>query len=78
MGFPLTFMKNSLMIKYCELGGRFQSNFGTTLEQQWKAKSMTPRLLTILFKNETTEDVRNWRSLALLDLGFNTLVGIAQ
>lgn len=77
MGFPLTFMKNSLMIKYCELGGRFQSNFGTTLEQR-KAKSMTPRLLTILFKNETTENVRNWRSLTLLDLGFNTLVGIAQ
>lgn len=27
MGFPLTFMKNSLSIKYTELGRRFQSNF---------------------------------------------------
>jgi hypothetical protein len=32
MGFPLTFMKNSLTIKYSKLGGRFQSNFGRTEE----------------------------------------------
>lgn len=30
MGFPLTFMKNSLTIKYSKFGGRFQSNFGKT------------------------------------------------
>lgn len=32
MGFLLTFMKNSLTIKYPKLGGRFQNNFGKTEE----------------------------------------------
>lgn len=37
---------------------------------------MTPRLLTLLFKNGRTEDVRNRKSFTLLNSGFKTLVGI--
>lgn len=72
MGLPLTLTKNSLTIKYPKLGGSLQSNFGKTEE----GKSMTPWLLTILFKNGIAGDVRNWRFLALLNPGFKTLVGI--
>lgn len=72
MGFPLTFMRNSLTIKYSKRGEGFRA----ILEKQKKAKSMVPKLLTLLFKNGTTEDVRNWRSLTLLNSDFNTLVGI--
>lgn len=73
MGFPLTFMKNSLTIKYSKLTGGFKA----ILEKQKKAKSMTPKLLTVLYKNGMTEDVRNWRSLTLLNSSFKTLMGIA-
>lgn len=38
---------------------------------------MAPKLLTILFKNGMTEDVRKWRSLTLLNSGFKALVGIS-
>jgi hypothetical protein len=50
--------------------------FRAILEEQKKAQSMTPGLLSILFKNGMMENVRNWRSLTLLNSGFNTLVGI--
>lgn len=74
MGFPLTFMKTALAIKYSKLTEGFKAILG---EKQKKAKSMTPRLLTILYKNGMTEGVRNWRSLTLLNSSFKTLRGIA-
>lgn len=57
-------MKNLLMAKCPKFGGRFQSNFG---EKRKEAKSMTPKLLTLLLKNGTTENVRHQRSLNTLE-----------
>ena len=71
--FPLTFMKNSLTTKCSKLGEGFRA----ILEKRKEAKSMTPRLLTLLLKNGRTENVRHRRFLTLLNSGFKTRVGIA-